>query len=156
MYYINGEEILQQQVSLGYNLAAKLEALDELMLNHGRFDKLVDIHLTFVTLDEIHLLNKRARGKDEPTDVISFEPPFEQEPVGEVYVSAEYIKSSLMDHLGEQYIDVSIDKEILRLIIHGVLHVYGLDHEGHISYDGTHDGEEIYSLQEEFVEQLLA
>ncbi len=91
----------------------------------------------------IQKLNRTFRQKDEPTDVLSFggEPnalPF-PDPSGEA-----------REYLGDLIISLESTKEELkRLIIHGVLHLLGHNHE-------TNDfGEEMLVLQERILNILL-
>ncbi len=85
-------------------------------------------------------LNKMFRGKDTTTDVLSFphEPDeFEQAQadgeqalrfLGDVVISAEQANKQAAEN------GLSLDIEIKQLILHGVLHLCGFDHE-------TDDGE---------------
>lgn len=71
-------------------------------------------------------LNRRFAGKDRPTDVLSF--PCGPEPwpdageacAGDVFISVERADAQKRGHLGE---------ELKVLILHGVLHLLGYDHE---------------------------
>lgn len=80
------------------------------------------IDVSFVSDDEIHRLNKRYRGKDRPTDVLSFNYD-EGDILGDVIISKKQAKS-----------------DVKRLIIHGTLHVLGYDHGRKMR-----DAEKIYS-----------
>lgn len=66
-------------------------------------------------------LNKKFRGKDKPTDVLSFvynDPDL----LGEVYISLQRA-----DVQARRY-GVSYDEELARLLVHGLLHLFGYDH----------------------------
>jgi rRNA maturation RNase YbeY len=66
----------------------------------------------------IHDLNKNYLNHDYPTDVITFE--IEEEPLeGEIYISADTAKSQ-----SEEY-NVAFKDELIRLAIHGCLHLAG-------------------------------
>jgi probable rRNA maturation factor len=73
---------------------------------------------------ELQALNKRFRGKDRPTDVLSF-PPLVQHAgfAGDVAISVDIAKENA-DRLGHAAAD-----EIRVLVLHGVLHLAGYDHE---------------------------
>ena len=79
--------------------------------------------------DEIQELNSRYRGKDSPTDVLSFSQleGREHAPIisslGDVIISVDTAQKQA-NNLG-----VSLEDEILRLLIHGTLHLFGYDHE---------------------------
>ncbi len=70
-------------------------------------------------------LNRRFRGKDKPTDVLSFpaEPEARKQFAGEIAISAE-IASQNARALGH-----SPAEEVKILVLHGVLHLCGYDHE---------------------------
>jgi len=71
------------------------------------------------------VLNERYRGKDQPTDVLSFpaEPGAVHDFAGDVAISAE-IAAQNARRLGH-----SLPEEIKVLALHGVLHLAGYDHE---------------------------
>ncbi len=70
-------------------------------------------------------LNRRFRGQDKPTDVLSFvpQPGFVNGFAGDIAISAEIAKQNAR-RLGH-----SAAKEIKILVLHGVLHLAGYDHE---------------------------
>ncbi len=87
------------------------------------------LSLSFVGDAEIRALNRDHRGKDKPTDVLSF-PLFEAgEPhpgerlLGDVVISVETARRQAAEY------DATLEAEVNRLLIHGVLHVMGHDHE---------------------------
>lgn len=71
---------------------------------------------------EIRRLNRRYRGKDKVTDVLSF-PLQEDDYLGDIVISLERTLTQ-----AKQY-KVNAYQELLRLLIHGVLHLAGYDHE---------------------------
>lgn len=83
----------------------------------------------FVTLDEIHALNKTYRGIDRPTDVISFaledSNDFEVEGLrvlGDIYVCIDRMKEQAREY------NHSEKRELSFLVCHGLLHLLGYDH----------------------------
>ena len=84
-----------------------------------------DIELILTDNKTIQELNKEYRQKDTPTDVLSF--PLEaiaaHEPAGSIVISLEYAKK-VADELGH-----TLDEEASLLLIHGLLHLQGYDHE---------------------------
>jgi probable rRNA maturation factor len=74
---------------------------------------------------ELRALNRRFRGKDQPTDVLSFvpEPRFVDALAGDIAISAEIAKQNAR-RLGH-----SEAQEIKILVLHGILHLAGYDHE---------------------------
>lgn len=74
--------------------------------------------------DAIRAINRQYRGLDEPTDVLSF--PFEaveHAPLGALVISAEYAAEQAETH------GHPLDAELALLLIHGMLHLQGFDHE---------------------------
>ena len=88
-----------------------------------------EISITFVNDETIQSINKQYLSKDRPTNVISFsmqEGEFghiNPEMLGDVIISVDTaLRDANMGHL-------SFDEEILFLIIHGLLHLTGYNHE---------------------------
>lgn len=77
------------------------------------------------TSHELRSLNRRFRGKDRPTDVLSFPPalPVEGAFAGDIAISAD-IAAQNARRLGHP-----VAKEIKILVLHGLLHLAGYDHE---------------------------
>lgn len=74
---------------------------------------------------EMKSLNRRFLGKDKPTDVLSFpaEPGTPKDIAGEIAISAE-IATKNARRLGH-----SPAEEVKILVLHGILHLRGYDHE---------------------------
>ena len=74
---------------------------------------------------EMKSLNRRFRGKDKATDVLSFpaEPGAQKQFAGEIAISAEIAWQNARQ-LGH-----SPAEEVKILVLHGVLHLRGYDHE---------------------------
>lgn len=76
---------------------------------------------------ELRRLNRQFLGRNYPTDVLSFpaagDNPPEEETLGELAIST--------DRAREQAVDFghSVDEELRILMLHGVLHLLGMDHE---------------------------
>jgi probable rRNA maturation factor len=89
--------------------------------------------ITIIVCDNIyiHKINKNFRKKNKPTDVISFsyrENPFpdtkqKMEQLGDIYISLEKALENSIAY------EASPADELKRLLIHGVLHLIGYDHE---------------------------
>jgi probable rRNA maturation factor len=76
-------------------------------------------------------LNREYRGKDEPTDVLSFEQgdgfPQLPDPEGGFIAGDIAISLPAMERNAESF-GVPAGEELKRLIIHGILHLGGMDH----------------------------
>ena len=83
------------------------------------------VNVLITTSAEMKSLNHRFRGKDKPTDVISFpaEPDAKNQFAGEIAISAE-IATKNARSLGHSPAD-----EVKILVLHGILHLRGYDHE---------------------------
>jgi probable rRNA maturation factor len=83
------------------------------------------VNVLVTTSAEMKSLNRRFRGKDKPTDVLSFptERGAQKQFAGEIAISAEIATKSACA-LGH-----SPAQEVKILVLHGVLHLRGYDHE---------------------------
>ena len=83
----------------------------------------VNVLLTSST--EMKSLNRRFRGKDKPTDVLSFPAELDapKQFAGEIAISAEMAAQNARA-LGHSPAD-----EVKILVLHGILHLRGYDHE---------------------------
>jgi len=92
-----------------------------------------DLNVAFVSDREIHRLNKAYRHKDKPTDVLSFSYLGDLDPsghptLGEVFISVPTAKKQAPLYGN------TLDDELMKLLVHGVLHVFGYDHERESDY----------------------
>jgi probable rRNA maturation factor len=103
------------------------------------------ISVTFLGRDSMRRLNSAHKGHDRPTDVLSF--PLEAPDgrlVGDVYICSWVARREA------QARGISLREELIRLVIHGTLHVLGHDHpEG---AERTRSG--MWRRQERYVEAL--
>jgi len=91
----------------------------------------ISVNLILTDDEYITSINSEYRGKDKPTDVISFayrDDPFPiidnpMEELGDIYISLETASKQAVEY------EVTLAEEVKRLIIHGVLHLLGYDHE---------------------------
>jgi len=97
----------------------------------------------------ITALNSQYRNKSEPTDILSFNLGETVKDGGEtIYLPGDLVIS--LDTLKEnaQYFEVNEDEELRRLLIHGILHLDGMDHK-------TAEKEEpMLAFQEELLDRL--
>jgi probable rRNA maturation factor len=105
-----------------------------------------EVSLLFVDEDAIAHLNEQFLGQKGPTDVLSF--PIEDEPaptgrspdfggtgpgtmaeqgiltlLGDVVICPSVAAVNALEH------EVSLDDEVALLVVHGLLHLLGMDHE---------------------------
>lgn len=87
-----------------------------------------ELSLLLTTDKEIASLNLKYRGKKGPTDVLSFaqnegETQIETEHLGDLVISLETCARQAKEF------GVSFLEELNRLLVHGLLHLLGYDHE---------------------------
>jgi len=119
------------------------EVLNELNLKNW------DISLLFCDDAFIQNLNKQYRDIDSPTDVLSFEQGDEyfdeagetRFMAGDIVISLDSLRSN-----AEEF-NVDINEELKRLIVHGILHLNGMDHS-----DNSPE-QEMLKFQEELLVQ---
>ncbi|HYK04833.1 MAG TPA: rRNA maturation RNase YbeY [Thermoanaerobaculia bacterium] len=99
----------------------KLEKLEE---------EITEVSIAFVDDDAMTELNKKFRGKKKTTDVLTFpaddsynEPSASGRPLGDIVISVDQARRQAAD---EKH---SLATEIRYLVVHGVLHALGYDHE---------------------------
>lgn len=103
------------------------------------------VNIKFVNDTEIRRLNRMYRDQDKVTDVLSFiyeDNLRESDIIGDVIISLEQAK--------RQAENDDFELEVADLLVHGVLHVLGFDHE--ISPE---EAEKMFELQDKFVSLIL-
>ena len=90
--------------------------------------------------EEALALNKQYLDRDYPADVLSF--PFNEELPEGYYVGDIFICYPVAGDQAKEN-GVSLEEELFRLMVHGLLHLAGHDHE-------TDDGE-MLTLQEQLI-----
>ncbi|MBT8397809.1 MAG: rRNA maturation RNase YbeY [Gemmatimonadetes bacterium] len=105
-----------------------------------------EISVTLLDDDRILELNKEYLGKDWPTDVVAFPLHSPGEPVlGDVYLGFEQARRQA------EALQIPLEEELLRLVIHGTLHVLGYRHP-----DGDDRAEsEMFRKQERLLTAVL-
>lgn len=78
--------------------------------------------IAFVSDKRIRELNQQFRGVDKATDVLSF-PADEKANLGDIAVSVDTAAVQAKDN------GLTLEGEIAQLILHGLLHLCGYDHE---------------------------
>lgn len=110
-----------------------------------------EVSVVFADDSYIHELNLEYRGKDCPTDVLSFALDEGEEPdivdgpeetlLGDIIISLETAARQ-----AEEY-NHSLDRELSFLTVHGMLHLLGYDHEEELDrQEMRHQEEYILSL----------
>lgn len=133
----------------------KVEPFIQTVLQKLSYDN-EEISVLFCSDEFIKELNSQYRNIDSATDVLSFENGEEYEDeeglwknVGDIAISLETLPKNA------EYFEVDTNTELKRLIIHGILHLNGMDHgEEHIE-KGVVPTDEMLVLQENLLSDLI-
>ena len=142
---------IEVEVSLGEGVALPLpeEAVERAVRATLRAEghEAGEVSVAFLDDAAITSLNREYLDHDRPTDVISFALHGEGEPpLGDVYVGVD----QALRQAGELGVDPR--EELLRLAVHGTLHVLGWDHpEGEDRLES-----DMFRRQEEILRTLAA
>lgn len=117
--------------------------------------EITEMSLSFVTKEEIQEINRDYRGKDMPTDVISFALNDEVEDeiniigleeefnsIGDIIICVDIAHEQANEY------NHSFDREIGFLAVHGFLHLLGYDHMN------EEDEKEMFGKQEAILEKF--
>lgn len=83
--------------------------------------KTVELSIALVGQGRIRELNKKYRKKNKVTDVLAFQ--YDNHKVGEVVICLREVKKNAKKY------NSTFKKELARVLIHGILHLLGYDHE---------------------------
>ncbi len=87
----------------------------------------MEVSLAFVKPEKIRALNKKFRGRDCVTDILSFTGDGLTDnggwSLGELIICAKQVKDDAKE------LKTSFESELVWVIIHGILHLFGYDHE---------------------------
>ncbi|MBU2512474.1 rRNA maturation RNase YbeY [bacterium] len=104
------------------------ENLQFLLKKTGNQGKILS--LFFCTSETVKSLNKTYRDKDQVTDILSWlyddneiEGPCKEEPWGELAICLDVCKRQAEEA------GLTLKTELLRLLVHGLAHLMGYDHE---------------------------
>ena len=117
--------------------------------------EITEMSLSFVSKEEIQEINRDYRGKDVPTDVISFDLNDEIEDevhnkgledefnsIGDIIICVDIAREQAQEY------NHSFDREIGFLAVHGFLHLLGYDHMN------EEDEKEMFDKQEAILEEF--
>lgn len=131
---VNGESPLRtESVAAAVRLVLRREARD------------AAVSVTFLDQTSMTVMNRDYKGHDRPTDVISFSLPQPDGTLtGDIYICPAEAAREAAER-GEP-----VEREMLRLVVHGTLHVLGQDHP---EDDGREDSP-MWQLQERYLTEL--
>lgn len=107
-----------------------------------------ELSLLFTDDEHIAVLNRDWRGKDKPTNVLSF-PAFEMAPgdplpplLGDIVIASETVFSEAALE------GKPVEYHLTHLVVHGFLHLLGYDHES------EEDADEMEALERQVLARL--
>lgn len=80
-----------------------------------------EVSITLVNDREIHKINKKYRGIDKPTNVLSFELG-DDILLGDIFISLDTVRQEAKQE------NISVAEHTAHMVVHGVLHLLGYDH----------------------------
>ena len=125
----------------------RLEKVGQWVLNaEGRSGAAVSIHC--VGEKRIRQLNRQWRGKDEVTDVLSFATSegkilSDTKDYGDIFLCIPELKRQA------RRFQMSESEEMARMLIHGLLHLFGYDHTKKL------DAKKMFAKQEKYLEHVI-
>ena len=129
----------QELIAVDDELEAYVERVVNGVLEFEECEEEYEVSISFVDNEEIRSLNKEYRDIDAATDVLSFPMMEFEDGEGDEDEDAEYIEEELalgdivisMERAKEQAEDYghSFQRELAFLLVHGMLHLLGYDHE---------------------------
>jgi probable rRNA maturation factor len=102
-----------------------------------------ELTVVFLNPKEAKKTNKQFRGKDYATDVLSFD-GMSPEHLGDLVMCPQVLKKQAKEH------GLSYQEELGYMLLHGILHLLGYDHEL-----GQKEAEEMFGLQDAVFAKLL-
>lgn len=123
-------------------LEPKLRELLKIGCRKLKLDPEPSINVAFIDKRRSRELNKEYLGRDEPTDVLSFNAD-EEGLLGEILICADVARNQAKDA------GWSLENEVSLLFTHGLLHLNGFDHYN------QKDAEKMSLLQSQILEPVI-
>ena len=114
-----------------------LKKTAETVLRKERKDRL-DLSVVFLGAPKMRELNRVYRGKDKPTNVLSFAQ--EEFGLGELVLCPDVIRKDAAKY------GITFKAELTSIFIHGLLHLAGYDHEKEADFKKMSRKEQQYLL----------
>ena len=111
-----------------YDIPDEIENIIDATLSILKQDNKISVNISFVDEQEMTRLNKQFRNYSEPTDVLSFEagvidPETGKKILGDIVICVPFVVNQ------STFFKNNLNDEIKLMIIHGMLHLFGFDHE---------------------------
>lgn len=121
--------------------------VDKIVALAAKYEKKIkgELEVSVVSAADIRKLNRRFRGINKPTDVLSFawqeDKKIKTINLGQIYLCYERIVAQAKEH------GVPVREEFVRILAHGILHLVGYDH------GEPTQARRMFNLQEKIVEK---
>lgn len=96
------------------------------------------INIIFCSEEKILQVNRRFLNHDYLTDIITFQSNENQNINGELYISVETVKSNA------KKLNTPYEKELKRVLVHGILHLVGLNDKSTTESAAMRKNEDLY------------
>ena len=122
----------QDKVEIAADWSQQINEVAAICLREEEIPERAEIDLLFVDNEAIRELNREYRDKDSATDVLSFpmyeadEPIDDEEEIlfGDIVITLERAQEQAAEY------GHSLKREVMYLLVHGLLHLAGYDHIG--------------------------
>ena len=111
--YINYQDKRWRKYKIGFMQIANMAAID--------VSPDAEVSITLTNDAEIQKINKQYRGKDAPTNVLSFELG-DDILLGDIYISLDTVLQEARTQ------NIPVRNHIMHMVVHGMLHLQGYDH----------------------------
>lgn len=118
-------------------------SIEKIVSLAARFSKKIrgTVEVAVVGDKKIQTLNKKYRGKNKVTDVLSFS-WLSGDFLGQIFICYPQIVRQAKEY------EISVDEEFARMLVHGLLHLVGHDHVKKI------EASRMFKIQERIVDKL--
>lgn len=107
-----------------------------------KLPRAAELSIVFMDPGPAKALNLEYRGRAYATDVLSFQ---NEEPLGDLVLCPQVLERQAREH------ELSFREELGYMVIHGMLHLLGFDHE-----TNERDAKKMFTLQDAIFEKLRA
>lgn len=133
------------RITLPFSLASLKKNIEFILTTLKKKNAILSIH--FVGDKKMTELNKKYRGKNKTTDVLSFalqegELFGDKNDLGDIFICIAQVKRQAKEY------KISFEEEFYRMTIHGILHVLGYDHME------ENDAKKMFSRQEKLLQNV--
>ncbi len=109
-----------------------------------------DVCIRLVDAEESRQLNSAYRGKDKPTNVLSFPAALDEQTIaatqlellGDIVICKSVVEAEALQQ------NKRFDDHLAHMVIHGLLHLYGYDHENEA------DAQQMESIEREILDHF--